>query len=79
MAEAVVDLLEPVEVQEEHGDVLGAGPLLQRLGDALAEQRPVGQLGERVVVRLVHQLFLQFLALADVAGVEHQAGHAGVA
>ena len=30
----------------------------------------------RVVVRLVHQLFLQLLALADVAGVEHQAADA---
>ena len=53
-------------------------PATQRLLDPVLEQGPVGQVGQRVVERLVHQLVLQLLALADVAGVEHQTADAGV-
>ena len=62
VAEAVVDLLEAVEVQEQDRHVVGAAAAVQRLLEPLPEQRAVGQLGEAVVVRLVDQLVLQLLA-----------------
>ncbi len=48
-------------------------------GDAVAhaidEQGAVGQARDRVVEGLVGELFLEALALADVAAVEHDALH----
>ena len=41
--------------------------------DAVGEQRAVGELRHRVVERLVRELLLERLALADVAAVEHDA------
>ena len=41
--------------------------------DPVREQRPVGELCHRVVERLVGQLLLEGLPLADVAAVEHDA------
>nr|BFE68985.1 hypothetical protein GCM10020092_022860 [Actinoplanes digitatis] len=73
MPEAVVDLLEAVQVEEEHRHIVVRAAVFQGRGDPLAEQGAVGELGERVVVRLVHELLLQLLALADVAGVQDQA------
>ncbi|HET8977689.1 MAG TPA: hypothetical protein VFN87_05985 [Solirubrobacteraceae bacterium] len=82
MTERVVDLLETVEVHERHGQ-LGAAALgvADRLGDALAEQHPVGQPGERIVQRLVlvelglaDELLLGALALGDVLDHRHR-GH----
>ena len=42
VAEEVVDLLEAVEVEEEDGDAVAARGL-ERVLDAIAEQRPVGE------------------------------------
>ena len=57
MAEAVVDHLEPVEVEEQHRHVVapfaGPGPL-----EPVGEQHPVGQPGEGVVQGLVGQRLL---------------------
>ena len=50
----------------------------QRVAHPVAEQRPVGQPGERIVERLVGQLLLQPPPLAHVAGVEHDALHGRV-
>ena len=51
VAVGVVDQLEPVEVEREHPDrPPAAAHLGQGLGQAFAEQRPVGQAGEVVVV-----------------------------
>src|SRR5215216_4165405 len=53
-AERVVDLLEAVEVEHQHAGVMALGGGLAGGGDrALAEQRPVGQLGEPIVQRLM--------------------------
>jgi hypothetical protein len=41
--------------------------------DSLVEQRAVGQVGDRVVERLVSQLLLERLALGDVTAIEHDA------
>jgi hypothetical protein len=51
VAERVVDLLEPVEVDEHEGDAAGGRTVERRIGP-LPQQRPVGQAGERVVQRL---------------------------
>ena len=50
----------------------------QRVAHPVAEQRPVGQPGQRVVEGLVGELLLQPLPLAHVAGVEHDAAHGRV-
>ena len=54
VAEAVVDLLEAVEVDQQQGD-LGPRPVGrgERLREAVPEQHPVGQPGQRVVRRPV--------------------------
>ena len=78
--EAVVDGLEVVEVDEQHGH---AHALAQRPGhrvaDALVEQRAVGEMRDRVVERLVGELLLERLALGDVAAVEHDPADRAVA
>ena len=70
VAEGVVDLLEPVQVDDGDG---GPGVAPHRLHDgfvgALVEQRPVGQLGERVV--LGQELVLLDL-LAQTAADRHR-------
>jgi hypothetical protein len=54
MAERIVDLLEPVEVDEQQRHPrVGIGTRHERLLDALGEQEAVGQPGERVVMRVV--------------------------
>ena len=47
MAEAVIDGLEVVDIDEEHADVVPV--LRQRLVDSGAEEEPVGHAGQRVV------------------------------
>ena len=72
VAEAVVDRLEVVEVEEDDRDaVLLAAVARDGVAHALDEQRAVGEVGDRVVEGLVGELLLEGLALADVAAVEH--------
>ena len=76
VTEAVVDRLEIVEVEEDHRECGLLAPRAgQRVPDALVEQRAVGEIGDRIVERLVLELLLEGLALADVASVEHDAAH----
>ncbi len=63
VAERVVDGLEVVDVDEQHGD--GRIGLGERLVDAVDEQRAVGQTRERVVVGLVLELVLELAQLPD--------------
>ena len=76
VAEAVVDDLEAVEVEEEDGGqpLRLAARALDRLPQPVHEQRAVGQAGERVVEGVVEELLLGLLAVGDVVGVEHDAG-----
>ena len=68
----VVDRLEIVDVHEQHGDRLRVALLaLDGVQHAIAEQRPVREVGHRVVERLVLQLPFELLALRDVTRVEH--------
>ena len=73
VAEAVVDELEPVHVQEHHGEhalVVAArhGALQAGQGrlQAVDEERAVGQAGERVVEGVVLELLLRAPAIRDV-------------
>ncbi len=53
-------------------------PAAERVLDAVAEQRPVREVGDRVVERLVGQLLLELLALGDVAQVDDDPADGGV-
>ena len=67
MAEAVVDRLEVVEVDEEDGaEVAGPAAAVEGVLDPVAEQAAVGEAGERIVERLVAELLLAALELADL-------------
>ena len=72
MAQAVVDVLEAVQVQVEHRHLLrmAFGPIDGVLQTRQHEQ-PIGQAGERVVVRQVLQPFLGLSQLADVGEHRH--------
>ena len=70
MAQAVVDELEVVEVDEHHRHGAPQALTVHRLAQPVVQQGPVRQAGERVVVRLVLELHLVALALD---GVLHRA------
>ena len=71
----VVDLLEAVDVQEQHRPPrLPVRPAaIQRAAQAVQEQRPIGQRGERVLQCLESQRRLAALALDRVADRADQA------
>ena len=71
VAQAVVDPLKAVEVEEQHGrQRSSAAAAGQRLAEAVQEERTVGETGQRVVEGLVEHGFFDGLALGDVADVE---------
>ena len=79
MAEVVVDQLEPVEVEEQdRGELSPARGALERLLEPVHEQHPVRQPGQLVVERPLHQLRLEGLVPADVAGVQDDPAHPGL-
>jgi DNA helicase TIP49 (TBP-interacting protein) len=79
VAEAVVDGLEPVEVEEQNGRLeRRARVAVQGVLDTVDEQRPVRQVGEAVVERLVRERFLDRLAVGDVVQVDDDTAHVGV-
>src|SRR6202789_3250553 len=69
MAERVVDELEAVKIQHRHRELmlltLGLG---NRLSDAVFEQQPVGQAGERIVRGEMPQLSVRCLKSAGAIG-----------
>ena len=79
VARRVVDALEAVEVEEQHGDGAdrgrssGAGTAPAR--PARRKSGPVGEAGERVGVGLTGQLLLEAPALGDVPGGQHEAAY----
>ena len=79
MAEAVVDGLEVIQIDEQQGNsVVFAFGTLEPLFDPIAEQHAIGQVGQRIVERLVRELILEAFAVADVAGGEHQSADVDV-
>ncbi|GJE72896.1 hypothetical protein CHKEEEPN_4457 [Methylorubrum podarium] len=79
VAEAVVDRLEPVEVEAEHGERrLGVGAQrLDPLGADLAQAGAVGQVGEAVVAGHVDDARLVAPPLGDVLEGRHPAAALG--
>jgi hypothetical protein len=67
VTEAVVDDLEPVQVEKDDGKQGAAAGALNALADALHQQRAVGQTGEGIVQRDVPHLFLGPFSLGDGA------------
>ena len=64
MAVAVVDTLEPVEIEHEDSDVVGSTDhWLQAPLQVIEEHRPVRKTGERVVECLVGQLLSREMQL----------------
>ena len=76
MAETVVDGLEVVEVDEDDADRRASAPrALDRMLDAVCEESAVRELGDGIVERLVRELLLERLALADISAVQDDAAH----
>ncbi len=74
MTEGVVDQLETVEVDEQQADMLLLAARLQdRLIEPVLHQPPVGQAGERVMVRHIVDGALGVEPLGDIL---HQGSHA---
>src|ERR1022692_2800465 len=74
MAERVVDILESVEIDEEHRSAAAAAPVtaLLHLLDSVQDQRPVGQPGKRVAGRESLQRVASRAELGDVVGGHNQ-------
>ena len=66
MPERVVDALEFVDVDIEQRELLAADGLLELALDLFAEQHPVRQVGQRVVMREMRDLLVGAPALGDV-------------
>ena len=67
VAERVVDVLEPVEVDQEQGAaLLPARGVAQRLVERLAHQRAIGQAGERIEPREAADFLFRAALLGEV-------------
>ena len=66
MAERVVDALEMIEIEIQQRQVLALMNPLERLLELLAEQHPIGQVGQRIVVRQVRDALIRTFALRHV-------------
>ena len=74
VAERVVDRLEIIQVEEENGNP-AFRVRAQRVIEVDPEGGPIGQVGERVMERLMGQLLLEGLTLAHVSHVQDEAAH----
>ena len=66
MAQQIVDVLEVVEVEAEHRNLIAAPDEPQGLFELFAEQRPVRQIGQRIMTRHMRDLLLGRLPFGDV-------------
>ena len=66
MAKRIVDVLEVIEIETQHRKLIAAPDQPQGLFELLAEQRPVRQIGQRVMARHVRDLLLSGLPFGDV-------------
>ncbi len=80
MAERIVDGLELIEVEMMDGHHFAVLNPAQRIFEPVVQQHPVGQIGQRVVVRHVFDLDLRLALLGDVfmRGDPAAAGHRAV-
>ena len=73
MSERVVDALEFVDVDVEHRELLACRNPRELPFELLAEQHPVRQIGQRVVMRQMRDPLLGAPALGDVLQGRHPA------
>ncbi len=66
MPERVVDALEVVEVEAQHRQALAPLHALELVVQPLAQHQAIGQVGQRVVARHVHDALLSALPVGDV-------------
>ena len=66
MAERIVDALEFVDIDIEQRELLAAGGLLQLALDLFAEQHPVRQVGQRIVMGEMRDLLVGAPPLGDI-------------
>ena len=66
VAERIVDAFEVIEIEAEHGEALAALDPLELVFEALAQHGAIGQVGQRIVARHMHDALLGALALGDV-------------
>ena len=80
MTEAVVHVLEPVEIDEHDADDEPVATVpCERERSSVSEERTVRQAGEGIVERLVNEVALKLLAVGDVVHhPQHTVGLAGV-
>ena len=70
MAKGVVDLLEPVEIDNQQGEPVARAPgPATAVVHAIIEERPIGKARQRIVERLVFQRIVVCLLIGDVADV----------
>lgn len=80
MAKGVVDGLEAIEIDEQHGDrMVGGRAVLQRFLKLLLEQKTVAKPGERIVIGQILRAGLRLLAVGDLdlkalVGIDQTAG-----
>ena len=80
VAEAVVDVLEAIEIDEQHRQRGAAvAGLLDGLGGLLAQQHAVGQAGQQVVVGQQLDALIGFALAGDVTEQDHEARRQAVA
>ena len=67
MAEHVIDRLEAVEIDAQHGEIFARRRrAFKRCIDAFVERRPVRQVGERIVMRHMRDALFASLEIGDV-------------
>ena len=79
VAQRVVDALEIVQVQAQHGGGAAVAGRVQRLQHLFAEQPPVGHAGQRVVVGHVAHLRMGGVLVGDVIGDQQHIARARIA
>ena len=76
MAQAVVHVLEPIQVEEQHGQAMAvAAGEGNRLGEPVVQQHAVGQVGQKVVLGQIDGPQRHRPHLADVFEYDHRADH----
>ena len=72
MAECVVDPLEAVQVEHHNAQLAAVAPSrVNRLTEAVEEERAVGQLGQRVMQRAMLERGFETVALREVTYDRH--------
>src|SRR5260221_301369 len=79
MPERVIDALELVDIDIEQSELLAPAGSLERALDLLAEQHPVRQVGQRVVLRKMRDFLVGAPAVGDVLDdIDDKSGLAGL-